>query len=1039
MTIPPPTPSGPSPHFRYLLPALLFAAFGTLVFWWNPFGPQPEHAYFEALIRPSVPGQTQLVTNIDGTGLRKELMMSQPVKAGMVNHVRFTLRAGKLCAFILTPLNTEGHGDGTVDLLRCWMTTEKGELVAILRPSSIADARTGAMPLGEDGAIRLPARVGEINTGLDFKPEPPIDLALTQPPPVWQFLVVFVLTLTVALVLPRLAQRIDWRARLVPVARWVRRQPRTALFLAAVASVAVSCFPVVFCGKSFVSPDNGLQLLYEQFPTVPGALGGRVENPAGTDVGATYYWHLPASVVQHRAIFEDGEFPLWDRYNRCGVPLWAQCMSMLGDPLHWPAVISGGAAWAWDGKFLAAKVLFALGIGLLVRVSSRSLASALLLTLSAPFIGFFCFRFCHPGFFAISYAPWILLPWLEAVHAPTRRRVAGWAALLIFTNWWQLNSGTAKESCAFLLCLNAGGALALLGAPLPGRERLARLGLFAWANVLFVLLSAPLWLVFIEALGKASTAYDQIRVCQIQPSLFIGLFDDIFYRQLMPTEFIINPSANFFVLLGTAWALVRARALAADRSFLAALIGAAGAAAITFGVVSPLFLAQIPLFKNIYHVDDTFSGVLFIFLFVLAGYGIRECRHRMRLPEWRGDWIMVLCLVGVLLAAFLGMTQAAHRLGTTFLAIGQVLPKSEFMWGYGTVLVISLAVWPWAWRAVRLRQPAAAIWFLVGCAAWTALHFRHGMYLVTNFDLYTMNPKTRLDLREIPSPAIRQIQQAMREPARVSGIDWVMTGINALPRFEAIDGADALQSPALHELTAAFGLREVWAWRNLVLRQEFAKVHRGLDLLGVRYYLDKPGRGGELPGLRLLGTSDLDVLESETAWPRGFFTDSVLTYHEPSEIARLLQDGDGRPFAAVLPAERARLPLPPADFNQRSIVSAHNYRLTQNTTTFEIDTTSPGVAVLGESWVPRDIQVVVDGRSAEALRVNHAFRGVLIEKAGHHVVTFRYWPAVLGTALWLALVGAVGFLATAWVFVRRTPESQLTEARPPVPSPVGQV
>ena len=59
------------------------------------------------------------------------------------------------------------------------------------------------------------------------------------------------------------------------------------------------------------------------------------------------------------------------------------------------------------------------------------------------------------------------------------------------------------------------------------------------------------------------------------------------------------------------------RALAVDRSFLAVLVTAAGAAAITFGVVSPLLLEKIPMIRNIYHFDDTFSGVLFVLLFVV--------------------------------------------------------------------------------------------------------------------------------------------------------------------------------------------------------------------------------------------------------------------------------------------------------------------------------------------------------------------------------------------------------------------------------------
>jgi heme A synthase len=41
----------------------------------------------------------------------------------------------------------------------------------------------------------------------------------------------------------------------------------------------------------------------------------------------------------------------------------------------------------------------------------------------------------------------------------------------------------------------------------------------------------------------------------------------------------------------------------------------------------------------------------------------------MRHPEWVGDWMLVLLVLAVLLGAFFGTTQAAHRVGTTFLAV----------------------------------------------------------------------------------------------------------------------------------------------------------------------------------------------------------------------------------------------------------------------------------------------------------------------------------------------------------------------------------
>jgi len=124
----------------------------------------------------------------------------------------------------------------------------------------------------------------------------------------------------------------------------------------------------------------------------------------------------------------------------------------------------------------------------------------------------------------------------------------------------------------------------------------------------------------------------------------------------------------------------------------------------------------------------------------------------------------------------------------------------------------------------------------------------------------------------------------------------------------------------------------------------------------------------------------------------------------------------------VLPELRAKLAIPSKPFAERLVVKAEKYHLTNNTTSFEVNAPTPGLAVLMEANVPQDIRAYVDGQSAPCLSVNYAFRGVFIEKPGRHVVKFAYWPRVLVPALWVGLVGLCGLLLSVWAWWRSPSE-----------------
>ena len=198
------------------------------------------------------------------------------------------------------------------------------------------------------------------------------------------------------------------------------------------------------------------------------------------------------------------------------------------------------------------------------------------------------------------------------------------------------------------------------------------------------------------------------------------------------------------------------------------------------------------------------------------------------------------------------------------------------------------------------------------------------------------------------------------------------------------------------------------------------KVRPFFDALNVRYYLDLHSDQGVMGrALKLVKTADLDVYESPTVWPRAFFTDRLEIYDTAEDFVNAIRAGDGRPFAAAqrsqLTEERGLLGLP-RGLDGRNIAPATNYRLTENTTSFDVHANGPGVVVLDEVFWPGDFRAEVNGHKANVLRMNHAFKAVLLDTAGDFIiVTFRYVPKnfprnlalVPGVGAFLPLIGSL--------------------------------
>lgn len=878
---------------------------------------------------------------------------------------------------------------------------------------------TGARILDPDGVevATLPASryTADLNT-LPFGLERPLRLSAPGEKSWTESAVEFALLLTVfALAGALLARRAGGFMEKACVCgskagTWFAAHPRLTLFAAAVLAVAASCHPVAFFGKSFVSPGNGVSCLYDIQPTLPGMPSAPGEQPINSDLMATLWAHLPYSMVTHEAVFRDGELPLWNRYVMSGLTLLGQGQSMPGDPLFWLTVCADGAAWAWDLRFLISKTLFALGIGLLVWTTSGRLGIAALLTVSSAFIGFFAFRFNHPAFFSVCYSPWLLLCWLRASAAPTLRGAGGWALALVAANWLALSSGTAKEASMLILAMNGTGALALLLSREAWALRWRKLALLAGSCVAFLALSAPLWVVFFDTLRRGFTIYDDPFAYQLPAALLVALFDDLFGRQLISSEWHMDPAVNFLVLLGVLWLLADLRRICANRVALAVFLAALPLLALVFGVVPPAWIVRVPLIRNIIHTDDTFISTLIVPLFVLAGFGLRHCGETLRFAQkWRRSWLRTLGLLGVLAAIYFGTVSAVMRPEVS-LNVQPAVQFSPFFCWYAAALFVGVALLPWFVRRLATGRGSRAANCLCAVLILAAFHFRHGMWLDTKFDTYVMNPQARVNL-QARSPAVETVRAQQADPARTLGFGRVLNpGFNIVLGLESTMGADAVIPADLMQWFNAAGIPTAM-WTAALTKENLALVKPVYDALNIRYYLgsmalaDRPS-----PGLKRIAASDLEVLASDAAWPRAFFTDRLARYPDVPVLMSWVKRGDGRPFAAVSQGEKL-VPELSGKLSERKVTPARDYRLTANTTSFTVDAPHAGIAVLNESFVPDDFRARINGQATPVFRVNHIFKGVALPSAGTYRVEIEYWPRVLTPALWVALLGLVSVAA----------------------------
>jgi hypothetical protein len=793
------------------------------------------------------------------------------------------------------------------------------------------------------------------------------------------------------------------------------RHPRAAIAAAAALSTLLAMYPVILLGKSLVSPNNGGSvLLYDRPPYTPGGHDLLVEDPRGTDTGAGMWAFVPYSHVQRMALLE-GELPLWNRFNATGRPLWGQGQSMMLDPLHWPVLLFANPAVGWDVKFVLHRFAFALATGLCVLALTRSWAAGALIAALTPFLGIYLFRLNHPGQFALTYVPWVVSAWSAMSAALAWRGMVRAAVVLAIASALVLFAAPPKEAAVVLLCAHSMGVLMCLWAPESWSLLLRRASVASAAGIVCLLIAAPHWLVFSDTLRASLTNYDvpaaRFATWPFALSLAFGA--------LAPG--VLLPGASAVVAALSVAALCGGRSVWSRPALASTTIAPAVVTAIAFGAVPADVIARIPLLGNLHQIDHSFLTTASALLPLAAGAGLVALWSSPSPRRWLTAVAACAIALGAIVPASGGAASLAQFVEVwTLLAAGVVAMAGIVVVGVARKRPNPLTITTMAAIGVMAAAP-------------NALHVPGATGRV---GAMAIQPRDRVDL-DGNGPVVDALQAGEGGPWRSAGVGLTLfPGSQALYELEGISGPDALRLPHYEALLTAAGFEPMWDWAALVRTGDIGRAGPILDMLGVRFLLARPEDAP--PGADALAVRDggrLTAVRRPSAWPRVFFASHVATHASLDQFLAALAAAPG-PFASIdatdQHAQSLATALPRLQNQTGSAVAAvTDVALGPNSTRFRANAPGPGVIVLMEAWMPDDFVATLDGRPVPYLRVNHAFKGIVVPASGAWTVEFRYRPVRWRLSLLLAGIGIVLLASVAFAAKGGKPSGKLSGASQP--------
>jgi hypothetical protein len=677
---------------------------------------------------------------------------------------------------------------------------------------------------------------------------------------------------------------------------------------------------------------------------------------------------------------------------------------MLGDPLQLIVIFGRGSAWAWDIKFMAARFLLCAGFGLLVLRLLGSRPLSLIYAALAAYCGAFFYINSHPVLFVFCHTPWILLSALAWLDVQAKHHFR-WGLVWLLANFACFNAGHVEPAVILMGGLNLMALVYALWTCCRAAEFATVLGRMTIGTLIFIGLTAPVWVSFLVGLEGSYSTHSEIKVVQLSPKLLPCLFDDLLYRLLVPDDSVpaVGPGTGLLIFAGCVLSVLRWRQMKREKLFWinGSFIGLW--AGCVYGWIPALVLAHIPFLNRDGHTYTDFCYLLVIQLTLQSAYGFKALAQETNFRRAVADFLwMMLAFAGLMLAYLLFPYHASES--------PRPIPWGYFLCaGAGAVGAPMLYAY-WNSRGPRISATGWGAIILLGFVA----QFRFGLYAFGDKDLLLLvAPRVTLDAS---SAAIDKLKTDNSGPFRVTGLQYNLYGdYAAVYGLEDIRSCVPLTSGEYIDLVRNFpGMDLSFAW--IIELKDPMAAQPLLNLLNVKYLLGRTNLEAP-PGtnFRITDRSDFAVLENLEVWPRAFFIDQVVPIATTAEFSRQLVEHGQRPFAAMTPQEIETQPgLRQLESTPSAVVSAAtNFRLRPNSTGFEMHAPSAGVVCLSEGQA-RDFTVTANGQPKAVLTINRVFKGLYLDRPGDYHIEFTYRPRHwrLACALfWLALAGVAALAA----------------------------